>query len=238
MTAHPIDRPDGMSRRQFLRVGLMGSLVLSTVSATALLSGCASAPLATGFKVLRDTDLAILRALANVVLDGDLPQGAERGAAIDETLKTLDSFLSTTSVAGQKQLLQLFDLMHMPATRYTVVGLSSPWEEASAADIAQFLTHWRNSRFETLRAGYNGLTQALNMMWYLQPRSWAAIGYEPPHVVAATGAPAPVVAGSADAAPAAGAALPAGQPAATGKSATIAAPAAPATPATAAASRK
>lgn len=161
----------------------MGSMALATVSTTALLTGCASAPLASGFKVLRDTDVVILRALTNVVLEGELPTGADRAAAINETVKTLDGFLTGTSVAGQKQLLQLFDLMHMPATRYTVVGLSSPWGEASAADIAQFLAHWRNSRFETLRAGYTGLTQALNMMWYMQPRSWAALGYEPPHVL-------------------------------------------------------
>lgn len=161
----------------------MGSMALATVSTTALLTGCASAPLASGFKVLRDTDVVILRALTNVVLEGELPTGADRAAAIDDTVKTLDGFLTGTSVAGQKQLLQLFDLMHMPATRYTVVGLSSPWDEAAPADIAQFLAHWRNSRFETLRAGYTGLTQALNMMWYMQPRSWAALGYEPPHVL-------------------------------------------------------
>lgn len=179
----------------------MGSMALATVSTTALLTGCASAPLASGFKVLRDTDVVILRALTNVVLEGELPAGADRAAAIDETVKTLDGFLTGTSVAGQKQLLQLFDLMHMPATRYTVVGLSSPWDEASAADIAQFLAHWRNSRFETLRAGYTGLTQALNMMWYMQPRSWAALGYEPPHVLP----PAPATAAASNSAPAAAA---------------------------------
>lgn len=170
----------------------MGSIALSTVSATALLTGCASAPLASGFSVLRDSDLVTLRAVASVVLSAELPaEGPASAIALEQTLKTLDAFLSGTSVAGQKQLLQLLDLMHMPATRYTVAGLSQPWNEASPESIASFLEHWRHSRFETLRAGYNGLTQALNMMWYLQPRAWAAIGYEPPHVIpAAASAPA------------------------------------------------
>lgn len=192
MSAVP-DHSGGLSRRQFLRVGTMGALALSTISATALLSGCASAPMPTGFSVLRSTDQAILRALLPVVLAGQLPDGAAGTEAIDETLLTLDAFLAGTSVAGQKQLGQLFDLMHMPVTRYALVGLSSPWEEADAADISKFLAHWRNSRFETLRAGYGALTQMLNMMWYLQPRSWAVIGYEPPRVLPAEGAPAPVV---------------------------------------------
>lgn len=192
MTASSTDRPGGVSRRQFLRVGVMGSIALSTVSATALLTGCASAPLAPGFTVLRGSDLVTLRAVAGVVLSAELPaDGPASAIALEQTLKTLDAFLSGTSVAGQKQLLQLLDLMHMPATRYAVAGLSQPWEEASADDIGKFLEHWRSSRFETLRAGYNGLTQALNMMWYLQPRSFAAIGYEPPHVIPAAAATAP-----------------------------------------------
>lgn len=192
MSAFP-DRQGGLSRRQFLRVGTLGALALSTISATALLTGCASVPAATGFTVLRSNDLAILRALVPVVLAGQVPAGAAQAAAVDETLHTLDAFLAGTSAAGQKQLGQLLDLMHMPATRYALVGLSTSWEEADAAAIGKFLAHWRNSRFETLRAGYCALTQMLNMMWYLQPRSWAAIGYEPPRVVPAEGAPAPVV---------------------------------------------
>jgi hypothetical protein len=174
---------DGLTRRQFLRVGVAGSLALSAISTTALLTGCSSPPVANGYKVLRDHDLKVLRALVPVLLAGEMPEGEARNAAVEETLHTLDSFLTGTSSAGQKQLAQLLDLMHMPLTRYTIVGLSADWDEAAPADIAAFLEHWRASRFETLRAGYGALTQMLNMMWYLQPRSWAAIGYIPPHVV-------------------------------------------------------
>jgi hypothetical protein len=187
------EREGGVTRRQFLRVGAMGALALSTVSLTALLSGCASSPRPQGFKVLRESDLAILRALAPVVLAGQLPAGEARPAALDDLLRTLDEFLAGSSAATQTQLGQLFDLLHMPVTRYAVAGLSSPWEEADRAALEKFLAHWRNSRFEMLRAGYGALTQMLNMMWYFLPQSWAAIGYVPPHVVPANGAPAPVV---------------------------------------------
>lgn len=183
----------GVTRRQFLRVGAMGALALSTVSLTALLSGCASSPRPQGFKVLRESDLSILRALAPVVLAGQLPAGEAQAAALDDLLRTLDEFLAGSSAAGQKQLGQLFDLLHMPATRYALAGLSSPWAEAGPADLEAFLAHWRNSRFETLRAGYGALTQMLNMMWYFLPQSWSALGYVPPQVVPAEAAPAPVV---------------------------------------------
>lgn len=172
-----------VSRRQLLRLGLFGSFALSTISATALLTGCSKVAVATGFRVLRESDLKVLRALIPVLLAGEIPDGEPGKAAVEETLHTLDNFLAHTSLVGQKQLGQLFDLMHMPATRYALVGLSNDWDESSAADIAGFLDHWRASRFETLRVGYLALTQMLNMMWYMQPRSWAAINYVPPRVV-------------------------------------------------------
>lgn len=182
MSASATDQPGDGSRRQFLRIGLLGSLALSTLSATAVLTGCSRAPAAAGFRLLRASDLKVLRALVPVVLVGELPAGEAAGAAVEETLHTLDNFLAHTSRVGQKQIAQLFDLLHMPATRYALAGLADDWDEASAADIAGFLDHWRGSRFDTLRMGYMALTQMLNMMWYLQPRSWAAIGYVPPQI--------------------------------------------------------
>lgn len=183
MITPAVDRPQDESRRQFLRVGFLGALALSAVSATSLLSGCSSPPAMTGFRLLRENDLKVLRALIPVVLAGALPADESEKAAIEETLHSLDSFLYATSRAGHKQIGQLFDLLSMPATRYAVVGLSDDWNKSSATDISAFLGRWQTSRFQMLRAGYLGLTQMINMSWYLQPRSWAAINYIPPRVV-------------------------------------------------------
>jgi hypothetical protein len=48
-----------MGRRDFLRTGLFGAMALSTVSFSACLTGCASAPPAAGLRVLRDSDLVL-----------------------------------------------------------------------------------------------------------------------------------------------------------------------------------
>jgi hypothetical protein len=183
VSAAIVDTPENMSRRNFLRVGFLGTVALSTLSAAALLTGCSTSPVVSGFRLLRESDLKVLRALLPVVLAGELPEGEAKVAAVEETLHTLDGVLYGTSVAGHKQVGQLFDLLSMPATRYTVVGLSSDWGKASATDIAAFLESWQHSSFQMLRAGYLGLTQMINMSWYLQPRSWAAINYAPPRVV-------------------------------------------------------
>lgn len=184
MNAPAIVRPDNQSRRQFLRVGFLGALALSTVSATAVLSGCSSPPSAKGFHLFRESDLKVLRALVPVVLAGALPTGDGEKAAIEEAIHSLDDFIFVTSRASHKQIGQLFDLLSMPATRYAIVGLSNDWDKSSAAEISAFLGRWQTSRFQMLRAGYIGLTQMINMGWYLQPRSWTAINYIPPRVVA------------------------------------------------------
>jgi len=177
-------QPDNESRRQFLRVGFLGALALSTVSTAALLTGCSTPPAAKGFRLFRESDLKVLRALVPVVLAGALPVGDSAQAAVEETIHTLDNFIFGTSRAGHKQIGQLFDLLSMPATRYAVVGLSDDWDKSSPEAINAFLARWQTSRFQMLRAGYMGLTQMINMSWYLQPRSWAAINYIPPRVAA------------------------------------------------------
>jgi hypothetical protein len=173
------------SRRQFLKLGFFGALALPTISATALLSGCSTPPAAQGFRLLRENDLTVLRALLPVVLAGELPaDAADMATAREETLHTLDDLLFCSSRATHKQVGQLFDLLSMPVTRYTVAGLSDAWDKTSPEAITQFLEKWRHSRLQTLRAGYLALMQIINMAWYFQPRSWATIGYEPLHVVA------------------------------------------------------
>lgn len=172
-----------IGRRDFLRTGFFGAMALSTVSFSALLAGCASAPPATGLRILRESDLVLLRALMPVVLDGALPEDDSREKVVNESLQLLDGLLEASSRAGQQQLRQLFDLMTFAPTRRFVVGLERDWAEASPAEINAFLNGWRNSRVGMLRAGYLALTQMLTMNWYLQPRSWAAINYVPPRVV-------------------------------------------------------
>lgn len=171
-----------LSRRNFLRTGVFGTLALSTISVSAMLTGCSSPPAATGFRLLRENDLRVLRALLPVVLAGALPASG-RTAAAEATLHSLDEFLYGTSIAGHKQVSQLFDLLAMPFTRYTMAGLSRDWDKSSEQDLNGFLDKWRYSRFQLLRAGYQGLTQLIVMSWYLQPEAGTAIGYVPPHVV-------------------------------------------------------
>jgi hypothetical protein len=166
-------------RRHFLKLGVWSGLALATVSGTALLSGCSS-PVASKFLLLRDGDVTLFKALLPVILAGALPDGEGRAKALDDTLHSLDELLYYSSVAGHKQLGQLFDLLTFAPTRLLTTGLGHGWDKASAADVDAVLQRLKNSRVAMLRSVYNGLLQMSEMSWYLQPQSWVASGYEHP----------------------------------------------------------
>jgi len=169
-----------LSRRQFLKTGTLGGMLLATGSATALLTGCAQAQPAAGFVFLRDAELKVLRAVTPVVLAGTLPEGQGREAALDKTLLSLDQLLANSSVAVGDQIHQLFGLLSMAPTRIAMAGVWSDWPDASPADIEAFLLRWRDSRLELLRGAYLGLCKIINVAWYLLPESYAAVGYSAP----------------------------------------------------------
>ncbi len=50
-----------LTRRNLLKVGLMGSAFLATAGLTASLSGCSASMPKAGFAVIRESDLAFLR---------------------------------------------------------------------------------------------------------------------------------------------------------------------------------
>lgn len=175
----PILNARGESRRQFLKVGLLGGLALSTISTTALLSGCSSQKPSNGFHLLRDTDLALFTALIPVVLKGTF-ETQMQPAAIIQTLKTLDEMIYFSSPANHKQALQLFDLLTFAPTRLLAAGVGSSWDQVTEIEVTEFFERWRNSGIGLFRSGYGALVQMVEMSWYLQPQSWAGINYEPP----------------------------------------------------------
>ena len=157
-----------LSRRRFLQVGLAGAAVLA---AARLLE--------------RDApEGALVAALVPVVLAGALPaEPAERAAAIARVVQSVGAAIEGLAPAAQQEVRQLFALLRFGPTRLAATGLWKPIEESPPADIAAFLERWRASRFDLLRAGYQGLTQLVQSGWYDDPRAWAVVGYPGPPAI-------------------------------------------------------
>lgn len=168
-----------LSRRGLLKVSLLGGAFLAGAGITASLSGCSQATPATGFAVLRDSDLPSLRAMIPVLLDGAVAAESMQ-AAVDATLQGVDHSLHYLSPEVLKLTRQLFDVLAMGITRGPLTGIWGSWENASAADIRQFLQRWEHSSLDLLRMGHASLLQLVMMAWYGRPQSWAHCGYPGP----------------------------------------------------------
>jgi hypothetical protein len=170
------------TRRQFIKVGIAGAAVLATVR---WLDKPQAAP-ASNHRFLDVPGVVMVAAFVPVVLDGSLPEEIEpRARAIREVVEAFDRAVSGLAPAVQREVDQLFSILRFGPSRIAFTGLWSPVEEATAEEIAAFLTRWRHSRFEIQRAGYQALTQLIQAAWYDNPSSWAAIGYPGPPKVAA-----------------------------------------------------
>ena len=168
-----------LSRRGLLKVGLLGGAFLATAGVTASLSGCSASVPATGYNVLRASDLPSLRAIIPVVLEGAVRPEALQ-AAVDATLLGVDNNLQHLSPELLKLTQQLFDVLAMAVTRGPLTGIWGSWENASQADIQQFIKRWEHSSLDLLRMGHASLLQLILMAWYARPQSWAHCGYPGP----------------------------------------------------------
>jgi hypothetical protein len=168
-----------LSRRGLLKFGLCASAFLATAGLGASLSGCSASTSASGFAILRSSDLLFLRALIPVALEGAV--AAEKmQVSIDGTLQSLDRSLDHLSPEMLKLTQQLFDVLAMTVTRGPLTGIWGSWENASADDIRHFLKRWENSSLSLLRMGHCSLVQLLMMAWYGRAESWAHCGYPGP----------------------------------------------------------
>jgi hypothetical protein len=157
------------SRRRFLQVGVAGAAVLATA----------------GWFASRPRG-GVVEALVPVVLAGSLPPAPERQAAVRDVTEAFHRAVGGLAPDVQREVRQLLALLSFMPTRLAFTGIARPLDEADPADVARFLSAWRTSRFDLLRAGYQALTQLIQAAWYDNPMSWKAIGYPgPPRAVTA-----------------------------------------------------
>jgi hypothetical protein len=181
MSPSLFDTP-ALSRRGLLKFSLGASAFLATAGLGASLGGCSSSVPASGFAILRSSDLPFLRALVPVMLDGAVTI-EKMPAAVTETLHCLDNGLNHLSPEMLKLTRQLFDVLGMSITRGPLTGIWGSWENASSEQIRHFLDRWENSSLSLLRMGHSSLLQMVMMAWYSRAESWAHCGYPGPPTV-------------------------------------------------------
>jgi hypothetical protein len=114
------------------------------------------------------------------MLEGALPGGLERTAAIRETVDGVGRAIAGLPPATRTELEHLFALLAIPVGRRVFAGVEAPWREASQAEVERFLEAWRTSGWSLKRSAYDAFHQLVIAAWYGNPRSWSAIGYPGP----------------------------------------------------------
>lgn len=188
-------RPEfaNLGRRSFLKTGMAGALFLGTVSATAGLSGCATAPAgrlsAVGtrmdaryqFQFLTRDDIQLFEALLPATIGPALPEQPQaRRLAIASTIERIDAGIYNFGPANQRELRQLFDLLNFGFTRVTIARVWSSWPNVTTAEANAFLERWRTSSIGLFNNGYIALTKISNVAFYGDRENWHLSGYPGP----------------------------------------------------------
>jgi len=173
-----------LSRRRFIQAGIAGGAVL--IAVRAVYGPFSRDPLLSedrgfSYAVLGANERTILAALTPVMLAGALPEDrAARDEAVLLVIRGVDTAVSGLPLPVQAEVAQLFSLLAFPVTRRVVAGVTAPWLQAEPEQIANFLDHWRNSRFALLRSAYRALQELIMAAWYGSEASWRRIGYPGP----------------------------------------------------------
>ncbi len=132
-------------------------------------------------KNLTPDDVVVLSRVIPVMLHGALPpEEAPLKTAIGEVIYGVDLTIGYQPPGVRKEIRDLFNLLNNSAMRALVAGIWKPWDKATNEDIQEFLSGWRDSRFDLLRSAYIGLNNLIVGSWYGNPRSWSRIGYSGP----------------------------------------------------------
>lgn len=186
-------RAPTLDRRSFLRTGLGGALFLGTVSITAGLSGCATAPAGRlgavdtrmdaryQFRFLTTDDIDLFEALLPAILGPALPEEPNtRRMAIASTIERIDTGIHKFGPANQKELRRLCDLLNFGLTRVSIARVWSSWPDVTREQADAFLKRWRSSRIGLFNNGYMALTKISNVAFYGYQENWHLSGYPGP----------------------------------------------------------
>lgn len=171
-----------LSRRSFLRLGVLGTTAVATTGVIGSLSGCSSpSGSAPGFSFLRSGDLQLFTALIPVVL-GDMVHSDSHNyqALAVNILKGVDGACANLGVKAQTEIHKLLDLLDGRITRWLTTGIYGDWNKVSPADMNHFLLRWRDSSISPFNAGYRVLSKLVAVSYFALPESRQQAGYPGP----------------------------------------------------------
>jgi hypothetical protein len=164
-----------LSRRAFIKTGLIGAITLATAGALYRNMKGAAAPEAF---VLNGEAKSALAAIASVILQDALPPSTPQ--LLEAEIVRIQSAIAGLPRTTQSEIQDLFGLLTLAPTRRFLAGIPESWAGAKPDEIAAFLQSWRVHRFAMLQSAYHALHDLIIGAWYADESTWPSIGYPGP----------------------------------------------------------
>jgi hypothetical protein len=165
--------PHAPTRRKFLKETALGTALLFASRVVPLRSLRADEPIPENFLFLSDHEYLVMQALAERMIG--LPH--DGSSSIDAALRA-DRFLAEEDPEIQAQFHQLLTLFSSTLFTFLFDFRFSSFLEMSPEGKDSYIRDWMRSPLAFRRKGFQALKRTLMSMYYTDPRSWNAIGYE------------------------------------------------------------
>ena len=165
-----------MQRRTLLKLGATSAALLAVVGGTAALI---QPGLERGILTAAGRD--VFRAIGLGVLDKTLPEPAPaKEVALADLLDRVDLLVTALPPHAQAELSQLLSILASGAGRRALAGLSTPWPNATTADVQAALQDMRLSSLAVRQQAYAALHDIKAGAYFSEPTTWAMLGYPGP----------------------------------------------------------
>lgn len=172
-------------RREFLKKGMLGALILAAGGGTFLATRRTRAALGLGpLQVLSPEEATVVLAVANRIVPERVgfPRPLEVGVP-----RKVDALVAGLHPGTQKEIRRLLNLFESALAGALFEGQFRPFTASSPWEQDDRLRGWAQSRVVLRRSGYRALKKLVVATYYSSPETWRAIGYPGP-----PGAPPPV----------------------------------------------
>lgn len=168
-----------MRRRHLLAVGATTVAVLSMAGMSWV---WIQPPRAQGRLSLnaREVMSAVARAVLDEILGGE-PAAQDR--ALSAYLNRLEALLAGMPHHLQAEVDQLLALLAAPPGRVALLGLTTPWAQASRAQVQAALQDLRGSSLVLRQQIFHALRDLTNAAYFADDQAWSVIGYPGPRAL-------------------------------------------------------
>lgn len=166
-----------MERRQFLKRGLLGGVLLGVggVSGLALWPGDSSARPTRALAVISPSAFPVLVAVAARVVQGTTARPIEIAHRVDDALRF-------TFPEAQKDMNAVLGLLENAVGGLLLRGSAKPFTLLDGAQQDAALNRWRDSDLTVLRGAYHALRKLCLAAHYANAGSWAEVDYGGPTI--------------------------------------------------------